>query len=293
MSVTGSMAGVIAYALARFWRQRGYEVRFHRGVEDLPEADVVLMHLRTTRQDESYLKAVEDYPRVLNRNARDISKRLVSSHLLDCESRYEGPVIVKSNDNYMGLFERQLRRQALRERGGLHRRWRHLLARKAEKRLRCALWKAGTSESVEGYWVLPELRAVPSAIWRDDRYVVERFLPERSERGYLLREWIFLGDREFCTASYSSRAVFKQSDLTPSEPAPVPEVLRQRRRELGLDFGGFQFVQHGEQVVLFDVNQTPAILSSKRLKLFESRLALLAEGLDGYLQHGAGLQKVI
>lgn len=59
----------------------------------------------------------------------------------------------------------------------------------------------------------------------------------------------------------------------------VPDALLKVRREMGFDFGKFDFVIHTGEVILLDVNKTPSVDydgSSKRQKL-------LAQGILPYL----------
>jgi hypothetical protein len=55
--------------------------------------------------------------------------------------------------------------------------------------------------------------------------------------------------------------------------------MRQRRRELGFDFGKLDFVLRDGKAVLLDANRTPA-LDEPEL----GRTAMLSEGLWSFLQ---------
>ena len=62
----------------------------------------------------------------------------------------------------------------------------------------------------------------------------------------------------------------------------VPDAVRSVRRKLGLDFGKIDFVMHGNDALVFDVNKTPTVDLNKRGQPgpFVRRLA---DGLDGLL----------
>jgi hypothetical protein len=56
------------------------------------------------------------------------------------------------------------------------------------------------------------------------------------------------------------------------EAVPVPDELRQRRHELGFNYGKFDFVLHQGKAILLDANKTPG--RPRNL------MNLLAEGAD-------------
>ena len=70
--------------------------------------------------------------------------------------------------------------------------------------------------------------------WQDDRLVVDRFMPERDGELYVLRLWMFFGDKEYCMKVTERRPMVKSRGLVSVElmdhvPAGVREV-RQRPR---------------------------------------------------------------
>ncbi|WP_135622357.1 hypothetical protein [Solemya pervernicosa gill symbiont] len=272
----------IANDIAHYWQQSGYEVLFHQGFEGLPDADKVLLHANMTHVDERYLDALAGYPCVLNRAAVDISKRFISRQLVEADEGYSGAVLVKSNLNSHGESEWRNHCDRMRAEGGVGVGLRLMLEREQRKFQARRLRRAASPQSSEGYWVYPRVDDVPKFVWCDPYYVVEQFLPEPCEHGYALRHWFFLGRQDFCSVAYSDRPVFKPNDLTHSEPAPVPDQLREIRRELGFDYGKFDFTLHEGRVVLFDANKTPAFTSASRRVRFQPQLAELARGIEDY-----------
>ncbi len=118
---------------------------------------------------------------------------------------------------------------------------------------------------------------------RRKRVVVERFRPERHGEKYVLREWYFLGDRDWTYCETSDDPIFTSGDKCPELMRPVPEELRKIRRELGIDYGkmDFAFAENGEPV-LYDVNKTTGVWSWTSL-LLPGMIDTLAPGLFGYV----------
>lgn len=235
--------------VAGVWRERGHDVGVRRLDEAPGEADLSILHVDRSRIPASM---VEPHLRsghpVLNAGALDITKRRVSRMLLGPDDDWDGPVIVKTDLNYWGQPER--RRDGPPP-----------LPRRALQRLQRALpWRLGRRLPVESYPVLEGMRDVPGWLWRSEEYVVERFVPERDGDLYVMRYWVFLGEREFVFTKWSRGYIVKRSDEVRSDlSGEVPVELRQRREELGFDFGKFDWVQVDGQPVVFDANKTPAL----------------------------------
>ena len=62
----------------------------------------------------------------------------------------------------------------------------------------------------------------------------------------------------------------------------MPDELRNIRRDLGFDYGKFDYAIVNDRVVLYDVNRTPA-LGGLRKERFLPSIRLLAEGIRVYL----------
>jgi len=221
--------------LSQHWRHFGHDVSVVAGSKRLPDADIAILHVDLSVVPDTYLRALEKYPRVLNGRVADIRKRAISRNLLSQRHRWNGAVVVKTDLNHAGIPER-------------------LMARRSGA--------AGASNAPcpgdEPYSILSSIRAVNRQVWVDPTKVVERFLPERDHRGYWLRAWVFLGNAERCTRYLSRTPIVKGSAILDREPVEVPKALRAERRRLGFDYGKFDFVLHEGKPVLFDANRTPA-----------------------------------
>lgn len=251
-------------------RDRGIEVVVLDDPARAVAADLAILHVNLTRRPASFEAVLSRYPVVVNACVRDISKRVVSRELLTRGSSCDGPVIVKTDANFFGLSEDHLAR---RSRNPL----RSLGVRLARK-----LPISGNRIRRSGrYLVLERPSQVPADVWRDRSLVVERFLPELRDGYYLLRSWVFLGDREITYVSYSRDPIVKSHNTEHHERVQeVPQAIRAARRRFGFNYGKFDFVLHEGRPVLLDVNPTPTIRGTWN----EGHLELgrsLAEGIRG------------
>jgi hypothetical protein len=173
-------------------------------------------------------------------------------------------VIVKTDANCGGRPEHLLRSVA--HRAGVH----------------CEI---PVGPATSSYPIHPSLHAVPESVWSTPGVVVEKFLPEKDDRGYYMRVWLFFGDREGSTRFRADVPEIKSQDLKEREPVDVPPELRAWRKRLGFDFGKFDYVRHGERFVLLDVNRTPAFPPTlSKSGGAASRLDTLAAGLGSFLR---------
>ena len=72
-----------------------------------------------------------------------------------------------------------------------------------------------------------------------------------------MRHWVFCGDEGYSNRYVSPEPIIKGSNVTSSEPVPVPDELRQWRRDHGLEYGKMDFVVHDDRALLLDANKTP------------------------------------
>lgn len=236
--------------VAEEWQAAGHRVEVVRGVQRRPDAELAVNHVDLTRVPRQYSEFLASYPRVLNGAVTDISKSTMSRNLVARDDPWRGAVIVKTDANCRGWSESILT-------GAVSPRdpWR-LVPHALSARLRYRL--ARRDSPFRGYRVYPSLEEVPARVWRDERLVVERFLPERDGDAYLLRKCFFLGDRHANTVFHSTDAVVRGATATdPREEEPPAELLT-RRRELKLDYGRIDYVIVGGHVVIYDVNKTPS-----------------------------------
>jgi len=259
----------LAHDLAMRWAEAGHTVTSVAGLEGWPDADIALLHVDLSVIPAAYMEASRRYAVVLNGAVPDIRKRTVSRYLVQPDDDWNGPVIIKTDLNCGGLPEMRLQQIEATQRQG----------KTANGPFGAAAYE------VHRYPVLDSPREVPPHIWSDPALVVEKFLPERDERGYWMRVWTFFGDRERCTRYLGPHPVVKGGDILASEDVPVPDELRAERRRLGFDFGKFDFAIHDGKPVLFDPNRTPGDLPANAAPQLRHSNANLALGLNIFLQH--------
>lgn len=224
------------YAVSRLvpvWQEDGHEVVLLFGTRDFVPADLVFVHVDLSEVPEDYLAFAARYPAAVNGRVRSIRKRAHSPHLLRPGDPWEGPVIVKSDRNFGGWPE------ALR---GIPR----LDGRGTESPFASPL----------DYLVLAHWRDVPPWMFDSADYVVQRFLPEVEDDLFHVRSYSFLGDWGDCQRLASDRPIVKAESKVASAPAPVDPRVEALRRELGFDYGKIDYLYHGKELVVLDLNKT-------------------------------------
>ncbi len=261
--------------LTKLWTEQGHDVFFLYGVADYRPADILFMHVNLTVVPDEYLAFAKKYPVVVNASVADISKSKLSTHLVQPGCADTGPVIVKTDNNCGGTPEKLVRRRGSRGYRML-RKVRRLFSFGKDSRKSC------------DYQIYQTQADVPAAVWNDQKLVVEKFLPEREGEYFCIRQWLFIGDREYSQRVYSPKPIVKANDVVKRDyDCPVPEALRERRRQLGFDFGKFDYTVVDGEVVLFDTNSTPMMRmdGSPSLRL-QSALEELSRGLYSFTAEG-------
>jgi len=249
--------------LANHWRAWGYTVTI--GPRTALGESLGLLHVDQTRVSPTILPEPNDSSCLLNGKVLDISKSSFSSLRLLPDDRWSGSVIVKSNLNCFGNPERQLRKAGLAEK--IHR----TLARRN--------WQLARRLPYNNYPILHTIDEVPGWVWRRHDLIVERFLPERVGDAYAIRGWLFFGERGYAYRLYSPNPVVKAGNISHFDILDsVPQELQVIRRQLGFDFGKFDYVEVEGRAVLIDINKTPTTVA----KQDSPRLRDLAEGIRDF-----------
>lgn len=250
--------------LAAHWLDAGHDVSLVEGLGHWPDGDVAIMHIDLSVVPRAYTEAASRYPLVVNGAAVDMRKRLVSRYLVARNDGWTGPVIVKTDLNFSGIPEQQAADRFRRD-------------GKAPD-----LPPGPIVSTTRPYPIFNSPAEVPAAVWDNPGLIVERFLPERDDRGYWARAWVFFGDRERCTRYRGTHPIVKSATIVASEPAPVPDALRAERERLGFDYGKFDFVVRDGQAILLDANRTPSAPPPN--PEIEASNARLAGGLESLLR---------
>lgn len=264
--------GYLLEELALIWRERGIELSVLQGPGETTEADALILHVDLTQVPADYEKFLGEHPVVINRRVTDISKRLVSRNLVSETDDWDGPVIVKTDANYGGLTEAVSLKRSRR------------LGEAIVSRLPSRWSKRST---LRGYDIFDSIKKVPGGVWDNANLIVERFLPERRKGQYCLRTWLFLGEEERIAIFYSNSPVVKSANIIGRDViTDVPQDLREIRRELGFDFGKFDFAVVDGKTVLYDANRTPSIGAIPR-EQYRPWLGKLASGISAFLPRTA------
>jgi hypothetical protein len=204
-------SGHFVWALGDAWRAQGHQVEVVKGIGRKLNADLLIPHVDATVLPGNYADFVRKFPRTVNRDVRDISKRRISDNLLARTDSWDGPVIVKTDLNCGGApdvnFSGPKIFLATRHTRSL---WRSLFNRR--KRATTADWAKVTCMKCEDYPVFSSLKEVPPAIFSNPHLVVERFLPEQENGIFYLRVYQFFGDRGYCARLGSRHPIVKQNN---------------------------------------------------------------------------------
>ncbi|MCT2541107.1 hypothetical protein [Sedimentimonas flavescens] len=247
------------------WREAGHEVRVGKDFD--PAADVAILHHNISLIDPALVPPAPKGVYVINGAARDIRKRGYSQLQVSQDTDWNGPVLVKTNDNHFGIPERRIYKSRHVERvWDMLAQWNWKLARRLPYRT---------------YPVLDHVRDVPDWVWRDSAYLVERFVPEREGDLYSIRGWMFLGDRGYGWRIFAHDPMVKTGTMVRYEYLEeAPEEVLAARARCGVDFGKIDYVVHDGRAIVFDVNKTPSFAGDPA----SPRLRNLALGIEDFLK---------
>jgi hypothetical protein len=174
---------------------------------------------------------------------------------------YAGRVIVKTDANFYGIPK-----------------WprtpTHNAAINFRRQVTLANWRSMRMLPLGTYPILKSKNEVPDWVWSRSDIVVERFIPEMEDDFYVLRLWVFLGQREFGIKVYGRNPIVKSGDRERYEFIDeVPDDLRFERQRLGFDFGKFDYVMHDGRAILLDANKTPTVSNTAQTPTYAFNLA--------------------
>ncbi len=260
-------SAMLTYLLG-IWRQQGFKIDVYQGINQDFEADVVFSHIDLTVVPDDYSEFLDRFPVVINRRASDISKRLISRNLLSRDDAYDGPVIVKTDENYGGVPEL------------LHKQHTGKIQNIATYQ---RPWRRTEFLDTYNYPVFDTIREVPHGVWKNKNLIVEKFLPEIDADGnFRLRYWLFLGNKGLGTCHISPNPIVKDTDSNSINIEGVPVALRSLRDEFGIDYGRMDYAMVDGKPVVYDINTTPAT-RNMFIDLIGDRLLELADGIGYYI----------
>jgi hypothetical protein len=197
--------------------------------------------------------------------------------------------MVKTDLNARGAREARLPRRDLLRSRRPHDILRNCLGSVSEVGRLVRRWRRhGSHKAFFHYPIFDSIDAVPDAVWDDEEFVVERFLPERRDGRYWVRTWLFFGDRDQHATFFSDHPIVKGGNIRGYEPlGDVPQELRRIRRNLRFDFGKFDYTMVDGRPILFDANRTPTMGGLPRDRSLPIA-QFLSEGIGEFLQQPAG-----
>ncbi len=263
------------WGLAAHWRKRGITVEPILGIEREIDADLLIPHLDLSYIPDDYWAFLQRHPNVVNRRVRDIRKIAISTNLVQLTDSWQGPVIVKTNLNYRGVMDAQLLGPTRTFAKRIANRITDRLARPSFIERRFLGWRS----TPHRYHIFRSKHDVPRPVWTNDALVVERFLPERRGRQYVMRIWAFFGDRGQSKVFYGDDPWIKgqNSEMHVLADPPPPAIVEARHR-LGLDYAKMDYVLHDGEAVLIDVNVTQGLRLPTEPSMLE-RSRHMADGL--------------
>ena len=261
--------------LAEHWRGDGHAVRSIFGTDRFDAADLVIVHVDLSVVPARYLDFAARFPIAVNGRVQDIRRTAFSRIRVDRQDGYVGPVIVKSNANHAGAPER-----ARAPAGVATLRWR--VRRRLAAIRRPADDAPPDFATPLDYRIFHSAADVPPAWFGRPELVVERFLPERAGEDYAVRNYQFLGDRWTCTRMLAPHPIVNGYTQTAVEDVePHPEIER-IRREMGFDYGKFDYVVHDGEALLLDANKTTGAGGLPVTPGLQARRRIRAEGIYSF-----------
>lgn len=264
----GSAERYVVHGLAEHWRNDRHKVDYLFGTRNYRPADLILVHVDLSVVPDHYLEFASQYPIVLNGKISDIRKSAYSKQLLHRGDNYDGPVFVKSDLNFAGGPERNLKPSL-------------------KKMLLSAVSKISSKPKMRNasdYRVFNSLAEVPEDYFSMDDVVIEKFLPEMEDGHYIIRNYQFLGDRGTATKVLGSDPMVKsRTEIQSIEIDPDPEII-EIRHAMNFDYGKFDYVVRDGKVVLFDANKTAGAHTKGISPQLQAMRKYRAEGLYSYFK---------
>lgn len=255
--------------VAVYWEAAGHEVIRVFGTQNYIPADIAILHIDLSLVPQRFIDFANLYPLCLNKQAIDIRKSRISSQLLGRNDDYIGQVIVKSDDNTGGIPERV--------NGSV---WTRASAQLNQFRQR--LQHRIVIREPADYRIYDCLADVPDEIFSRPDLIVEKFLPERDGEFYCTRAYLFLGTGENCQMTVSRNPVVSVGNCERLVECDIHPDVREWRRQLGFDYGKFDYVIHDGNAVMLDANKTTGsgdLIGNPMIERFRKMRA------DGLLAH--------
>ncbi len=258
----------MVHYLAQIWQQDGHTVEFVFGTKTYVPADICIVHVDLSVVPEKYIDYANRYPLALNGKIRDIRKSVISQNLVNRDSLYQGPVLVKSDLNYAGWPEKVYAYGAI--------------PNLAEKVARKFGFKTNEFSTQYDYKYYHNIDAVPDEVFNNRDLVVEKYFEEMCEDLYCVNFLKFFGDAYQCVKVFShQRVVTDACEVKREDIEPHPQII-DIRNEIGIDFGKLDYCVVDNQVKLIDVNKTSGVTRRNHTAAYLMIIRERANGLYMY-----------
>lgn len=225
-------------------RQAGGEYRILDRFDPTDSGRRALLHIDLTDVPDEFSRVAESYEKTINGRALTIRRTLYSTARLRPGDDYRGPVIVKTvlnSGGYPELRYRKNRNVVSRVAHGIGK-----LVRPGYKRRICP-----------PYEVYESAGGVSDQTWRDERLIVEKFVPGSLFLPIVKYRYCFLFDttltlKSTCDDLLCTSATVRSNEIIESVPDEVVAV----RRCLDLDFGAIDYFMVDGEAVVIDANKT-------------------------------------
>ncbi len=254
------------------WKKLGYDVRVVDGNSRFVPADVAISHIDLTRVPDEHLEFLSRYPVVVNQDLVDIAKSRVSDTIIHDGDGWDGPVIMKTDLNDGGRRERNLAYMST-----------PLLQRVIRQAIGQAM-RRNRKVREPVYPIFPNIGEVPDEMRRDPSLVIERFIPERVEGGYLIRMFFCLGSRSVCVRVVADDPLVKGANTRESEIEDCSSAVIDAVRTRGVDYGKVDYVMRDGKPVVFDINRTPTYGTPVPAERHWHQARVIAPGIADYFQ---------
>ena len=258
------------------WMQMGYYVSYHYGSNQVPDADLIVPCIDKTRVDKQYIEIFTHTPsKVLNAGITDISKRSFSSLQLSQDDNYQGKVIVKPNNNAMGLPEFHGDNTLINK----------LMSRTPADISADELRSSNDKLSFGKYPIYNSPQDVPSQFWDSRGLIIERFIDKPLDaKLYTVYFYSFFGNKGICGRLNSTDPIVRwNSSLISSEYINPPSIVLDWKKNHKIDFGRFDFLKRDDEYVLIDINKTEGGGGSKDIPKYVDEFWYLSRGIKDYL----------
>jgi hypothetical protein len=263
------------WPIAENWRRSGIKVRLVYGPHSCTDCDVLFPHIDCSYITDEYWDVISSHRHAINAGVRDIRKTVVSRFLVERNDPYDGPVIVKTNNNSGGFMDLEFgqaggpsRIDSLRKRLA----WHPLIQPRS----------LGWTQTLTKYFRFDHISHVPKGAWNNPHLVVERFFePDRNENNeHVLYLWIVLGNQGIGRTLLSADPFIKNSTGTLGWfERPPPEIL-EAKQSFGVDYGKIDYVMCNGEPVLLDINKTPSVSGNAHSNKYTEQCKHLAYGIS-------------